>query len=52
MEKMDYMPSQNHYDPNLIKSTYDSTYVPYKVQKDESLGQRYEYVHKGGQFYD
>jgi hypothetical protein len=45
------MPSQKHYDPNLIKSTYESTYVPYKMQK-EAINPPYQYAPKGGKFYD
>lgn len=49
--RLDYQPGQKHYDPNLLKSTYDSTYTPHQIQR-EQLPPRADYQPSRGRFED
>lgn len=49
-EKFAYNPEQKHYDPNLIKSTYNSTYTPHPIERQQQMQGGYQYQPSKGRF--
>lgn len=46
--KADYRPSQQHYDPNVLKTSYQSTYTKQPIMQDANFKETYEYVPRNG----
>lgn len=46
-----YEVQQRHYDPNVLKTSYNNDYEPYKIQPQKSPV-KYQYTQKKTPFYD